>query len=118
MALHTFVSGKKDKLDYGMLIENVVYNELISRGYSVLVGRKGKAEINFVVSDGMRKAYVQVAYLMPDSEVVKREEEPLLAMRDGFPKYIISMDPLTLSNNGIKRLNLVNDFLLGDGFVL
>ena len=118
LALHTFVSGKKDKLDYGMLIENVVYNELISRGYSVLVGKKGKAEIDFVVSDGMRKAYVQVAYLMPDSEVVKREEEPLLAMRDGFPKYIISMDPLTLSNNGIKRLNLVNDFLLGDGFVL
>ena len=118
LSLHTFVSGKKDRLDYGMLIENVVYNELISRGYSVLVGRKGKAEIDFVVSDGMRKAYVQVAYLMPDSEVVEREEEPLLAMKDGFPKYIISMDPLTVSDNGIKRLNLVNDFLLGDGFKL
>ena len=118
LSLHTFVSGKKDRLDYGMLIENVVYNELISRGYSVLVGRKGKVEIDFVVSDGMRKAYVQVAYLMPDSEVVEREEEPLLAMKDGFPKYIISMDPLTVSDNGIKRLNLVNDFLLGDGFVL
>ncbi len=118
LSLHTFVSGKKDRLDYGMLIENVVYNELISRGYSVLVGRKGKTEIDFVVSDGMRKAYVQVAYLMPDSEVVEREEGPLLAMKDGFPKYIISMDPLTVSDNGIKRLNLVNDFLLGDGFKL
>lgn len=115
-ALHTFVSGKKDRLDYGMLVENIVYNELISRGYSVFVGRKGKAEIDFVVSDGMRKAYVQVAYLMPTQDVVEREERPLLLMRDGYPKYIISMDPITISDNGIKRLNLINDFLLGDGF--
>ena len=117
-AIHTFVSGKKDRLDYGMLIENVVYNELISRGYSVLVGRKGNKEIDFVVSDGMRKAYVQVAYLMPTKDVVEREEGPLLAMRDGFPKYIISMDPITISDNGIVRLNLINDFLLGNGFRL
>lgn len=117
-AIHTFVSGKKDRLDYGMLIENLVYNEFISRGYTVFVGRKGKKEIDFVVSDGMRKAYVQVAYLMPTEEVVEREEGPLLAMRDGFPKYIISMDPITISDNGIIRLNLINDFLLGDGFRL
>ena len=117
-AIHTFVSGKKDRLDYGMLIENIVYNEFISRGYSVLVGRKGKKEIDFVVSDGLRKAYVQVAYLMPTDDVVKREEGPLLSMRDGYPKYIISMDPVTISDNGIVRLNLINDFLLGDGFRL
>ena len=117
-AIHTFVSGKKDRSDYGMLIENIVYNELISKGYSVFVGRKGRTEIDFVVSEGTRKAYVQVAYLMPTGEVTEREEKPLLSMRDGFPKYIISMDPITIGDNGIKRLNLINDFLLGDGFKL
>ena len=117
-AIHTFVSGKKDRLDYGMLIENIVYNELISRGFSVFIGKKGNKEIDFIVSDGMKKAYVQVTYLMPTADVVEREEGPLLSMRDGFPKYIISMDPITISDNGIKRLNLVNDFLLGDGFKL
>ena len=118
MAIHTFISNKKDKLDYGMLVENVVYNELISRGYMVSVGKKGKKEIDFVVTDGMRKAYVQVTYLMPTQDVVDREEGPLLSMKDGFPKYIISMDPITISDNGIIRLNLVDDFLLGDGFKL
>lgn len=117
-SLRTFISGKKERLDYGMLVENVVYNELISRGYTVFVGRKGKREIDFVVSDGMRKAYVQVAYLMPTQDVVEREEAPLLSMRDGFPKYIVSMDPIAISDNGIKRLNLISDFLLGDGFKL
>ena len=118
LALHTFTSGKKDRLDYGMLIENVVYNELVSRGYAVTVGKKGGKEIDFVVTDGMRKAYIQTVYLMPTSDVVDREEGPLLAMKDGFPKYIVSMDPITVSNNGIIRLNLTEDFLLGDGFKL
>ena len=118
LSFHTFVSGRRDNLDYGMLVENVVYNELISRGYSVYVGKKGGKEIDFVVYEGRRKAYVQVAYLMPNEDVVKREEEPLLAMKDGFPKYIISMDPITVSGNGVRRLNLVSDFLLGDGFEL
>lgn len=118
LALHTFISGKKDRLDYGMLIENVVYNELISRGYMVTVGKKGGKEIDFVVTDGMRKAYIQAVYLMSTKDVVDREKGPLLAMKDGFPKYIVSMDPITVSDNGIIRLNLVEDFLLGDGFKL
>ena len=118
LALHTFTSGKKDRLDFGMLIENVVYNELISRGYMVTVGKKGGKEIDFVVTDGMRKAYIQTVYLMHTQDVVDREEGPLLAMKDGFPKYIVSMDPITVSGNGIIRLNLVEDFLLGDGFKL
>ena len=118
LALHTFISGKKDRLDFGMLIENMIYNELISRGYMVTVGKKGGKEIDFVVTDGMRKAYIQAVYLMPTKDVVDREEGPLLAMKDGFPKYIVSMDPITVSDNGIIRLNLVEDFLLGDGFKL
>ena len=117
-AIHTYYSGKKDKLDFGMLIENIVYNELISRGFTVFVGKKGGKEIDFVVSDGLRKAYVQAVYLMPNKEVVDREEGPLLSIRDNYPKYIVSMDPLTISSNGIVRLNLISDFLLGDGFVL
>lgn len=118
LAIHTFISGKKDRLDFGMLIENIVYNELISRGYTVLVGKKGKYEIDFVISDGLKKAYIQVAYLIPEQEVLDREERPLLSLKDNYPKYIVSMDPITMSDNGIIRLNLIDDFLLGDRFSL
>lgn len=118
MSLHTIKSGKKDELDYGMLIENVVYNELISRGYKVMVGKKWQYEIDFIVHNGLKKAYVQVAYTLNNKNVSKREARPLLSLMDLYPKYIITMDPITVNFNGITVLNLVNDFLLGNKFVV
>ena len=55
---------------------------------------------------------------MPDEKTIRREKDPLLNIRDGFPKYIITMDPVAVDSDGIHVLNLVNDFLLGDGFKL
>lgn len=118
LSIHTFYSGKKDKLDYGMLIENVVYNELVSRGYKVFVGKKGPYEIDFVVFNGLRKAYVQIAYSIADSNVREREEKPLLSMKDDYPKYIITMDPIAIEHDGLHFLNLLDDFLLGDKFII
>ena len=100
------------------MIENIVYNELISRGYDVYVGKFKKMEVDFVVKNNARLAYVQVAYLMPDEKTINREKRPLISIRDAFPKYIITMDPITVDMDGIRVLNLVNDFLLGDKFTI
>lgn len=116
MSLYTFESGRKDRLDYGMLVENIVYNELISRGNKLMVGKKGPYEIDFVVFSGLKKAYVQVAFSIADPEVRKREIRPLLGMKDNYPKYLVTMDPLVIEEEGIHILNLVDDLLLGEGF--
>ena len=117
-ALHSYATGPRTGLRIGMMLENVVYNELVSRGYEVAVGKFGSKEVDFVVTKGLKKAFVQVTYVMESPETEDREEATLLAMRDASPKYIITMDPVTIGRNGIIRLNLVNDFLLGDGFRL
>ena len=117
-ALHAYAAGPRTGLRIGMMLENVVYNELVSRGYDVSVGKFGDREVDFVVTRGLKKAFVQVTYVMESPETEEREEAPLLALRDASPKYIITMDPVTIGRNGIVRLNLVNDFLLGDGFRL
>ena len=117
-ALHSYAAGPRTGLRIGMMLENVVYNELVSRGYEVAVGKFGSREVDFVVTKGLRKAFVQVTYVMESPETEDREEAPLLTLRDASPKYIISMDPVTIARNGIVRLNLVDDFLLGDGFRL
>lgn len=117
-ALHAYATGPRTGLRIGMILENVVYNELVSRGYDVSVGKFGDREVDFVVTRGLKKAFVQVTYVMESPDTEEREEAPLLALRDASPKYIITMDPVTIGRNGIVRLNLVNDFLLGDGFRL
>ena len=80
------------------------------------VGKLRDLEVDFVVKRENRIAYVQVSYLLADEKTKNRETTPLLKIRDGFPKYIISMDPVVTDVDGIRFLNLVDDFLLGDGF--
>ena len=117
-SIHSSYPSSRNNLMIGHLIENIVFNEFLSRGYDVSVGKLSGGEIDFVVSHGDRTAYVQVAYLMPNDETIKREFEPLLRIRSGFPKYVISMDPVKMDRDGVRMLNLLDDFLLGDGFML
>lgn len=99
------------KLEIGALLENVVYNELLVRGYEVYVGKTQKSEVDFVaVRDGKRE-YYQVAYLLASDEVVEREFGAYRCVEDNFPKYVISMDRLDFSREGIIHRNLT-DFLL------
>jgi len=117
-SIHAQYPQHRTRLKMGMILENIVYNELISREYSVSVGKLRNLEVDFVVSKGRKTAYVQVTYLMDTEETMEREFRSLLSIHDGFPKYIISMNPIQIDQDGIRMIHLVNDFLLGNGFTL
>ena len=101
------------KTEIGALIENVVYNELINRGYEVYVGKTVKGEIDFIVMNDGEKSYYQALYFLADEKVVDREFGAYESVRDNFPKYVLSMDKLDFSRDGIVHKNIL-DFLLED----
>lgn len=100
-----------DIVDYNKLYENVVFIEMLSRGYEINVGKMGEYEVDFICFKGRNKVYIQIAYLLADRAVIEREIRPLLAIRDNYPKYVISGDRYDFSNNGIIHKNII-DFLL------
>ena len=93
------------KLEMGALLENVIYNELIFRGYEVYVGKLPDGEIDFVALKDGKKEYYQVAYYLYDQKVVEREFGAYINIRDNYPKYVISMDKMDFSRDGIIHLN-------------
>ena len=97
--------------DINLILENIVYLELLRRGYHVTVGKAGEKEIDFVCDKQGQKLYVQVTYLLASPETIQREFGVYDHIRDNFPKYVVSMDELDMSQNGIKHLN-IRDFLL------
>ncbi|HPH17048.1 MAG TPA: ATP-binding protein, partial [Bacteroidales bacterium] len=103
--------GFKDRNISGFL-ENIVFLELKRRGYSVCVGKFDSKEIDFIGEKQGEKIYIQVTYKLENKETVDREFSTLLAIKDQYPKYVISMDEFwTESVNGVKHL-YISDFLL------
>lgn len=100
--------------DIGHILENIVYLELIRRGYKVSIGKIGDLEIDFVAESSGDRIYYQVAASVLDPNTFAREIAPFKKVRDHYPKYIISMDELPMSEDGIRQVNVV-DFLLRDG---
>lgn len=96
--------------DINLVLENIVYMELLRRGYKVMVGKSGNKEIDFVCDKSGQKLYVQVAYLLADESTIKREFGVYDTIRDNFPKYVVTMDEFDMSQNGIKHKN-IRDFL-------
>lgn len=96
--------------EFSRIVETAVLNELLARGYKVYVGKTRKGEIDFVVMRGEKRCYIQVAYLMQDEATVDREFGAFRTIDDAYPKYVISMDPITNSIDGIQHLRLI-DFL-------
>ena len=94
------------------VLENIVAVDLIRRGYSVTVGMVGAKEVDFVAERDGDKMYVQVAYLMPTEEIREREFSALELIPDNYPKYVLTMDEIDFSRNGIRHLR-IEDFLLG-----
>ena len=93
--------------DIGGMLENVVCIELLRRGYRVSVGRIGDLEIDFVAERDGRKTYIQVAYLLPSKATVERESAPLLAVKDNYPKLLLTLDrELGDDYEGVRRLYL------------
>lgn len=101
------LSKNRIKDDYHYIIETLVYNELISRGYKVYIGKTYKSEVDFIAEKGNERFYVQVAYLLSDEKVVEREFGAYDSINDNFPKYVISMDKHTLNRDGIIHVNLI-----------
>lgn len=99
--------------DINLVLENIVFLELLRRGYTVTVGKAGEKEVDFVCDKRGETLYVQVTYLLASEETVAREFGAYDGIRDNFPKYVVSMDELDLSRSGIKHRN-IRDFLLAE----
>ncbi|MDR3230049.1 MAG: ATP-binding protein [Synergistaceae bacterium] len=103
--------GYKERMISGIL-ENIVMHELERRGYDVYIGKLDDKEIDFIAERRGEKIYVQVTYLLGDSTTINREFAPLAAVRDNYPKYVLSMDDLWNGNiEGIRHMHAA-DFLL------
>lgn len=104
------VINNERKKQIGAYIENIVYNELLSRGYDVKVGNLDFGEIDFIATRFEEKAYYQVTYHLTD-EIIDREFGVYNNIHDNYPKYVISYDTFDFSQNGIIHKNII-DFLL------
>jgi len=99
--------------DINLIFENIVYMELLRRGYKVTVGKAGGKEIDFIAEKQTRKFYVQVAYLLASEETIQREFGAYDVIKDNFPKYVVSYDEFDMSRDGLKHMN-IRDFLLSE----
>lgn len=99
--------------DINLILENIVFMELLRRGYQISVGKVGEQEIDFIGEKHGEKLYVQVAYLLASEETIRREFGVYDSVRDNFPKYVVTLDEFDMSRNGIKHRNIRN-FLLAD----
>lgn len=110
IGLRYSVLGTK-KADEGHILENIVYLELLRRGYEVYVGKVGSAEVDFIAIGAAGEEYYQRAYTVIDADVktLERELAPLDAINDHNPKYLLTMDfGLLVSHNGIKQINVLD----------
>lgn len=111
IGLRYFLLRSRD-VDYGQILENIVYLELLRRGYEIYVGKVGALEIDFVAIKNGETEYYQVAYTVKNEETLTRELKSLDAVNDHNRKYLITMDDLPMASyNGIRQVNAI-DWLL------
>ncbi len=107
IGLRNYLLGFRDR-DSGHAIENVVYFELLRRGYDVSIGKVDNAEVDFIATKADDKIYVQVTESMTSEDVRKRELAPLQKISDNYEKIVLSMNPgMDTSYEGIKSINLI-----------
>ena len=95
-------------------IENVVLNELQNRGYEVYIGKTRNGEVDFIANKDGKKEYYQVAYLLSDEKVIEREFGAYKSVNDNYPKYVLSLDRINFSKDGIIHKNIIEWLLEED----
>ena len=109
------IKNTNKETNYSICLENLVYNELIFKGYDVYIGKLKDAEVDFVAIKDKKIKYIQVSLYLNSEETINREFGAYQSIQDNYPKYVISLDDVDMSTNGIKHLN-VFDFLLNEDF--
>lgn len=99
------------EINKSFAIENVVFNELLQRGYDVYIGKTKDGEVDFIATKDNIKEYYQVAYLLANDDVIEREFGAFKAIDDNYPRYVLSLDKMDFSRNGIIHKNII-DWLL------
>ena len=97
--------------DINLILENIVYIELLRRGYSVTVGKTGDKEVDFIAEKKGDKLYIQVCYILASEETIEREFGVYKKIPDNYPKYVVSLDEFDMSRDGIKHKN-IKEFLM------
>lgn len=105
--------GFSNEKDIERVLENIVYIELLTRGYNIEIGKVKEKEIDFIAKKEGNIEYYQVSYMMTTEETRKREFSVYSCIKDNFPKYVLSMDNINFTQNGIIHKNII-DFLLED----
>lgn len=112
IGLRLMLLGSK-QIDAGRILENIVYLELLRRGYDVYVGKVDEFEVDFVAQNGKGTTYFQVALSVRDEKTLERELRSLRAIKDHYPKILLTMDDdPEVHYDGIRRIN-ARDWLLG-----
>lgn len=106
------IKNNNFEINKSFAIENIVYNELLERGYETYIGKIKNGEIDFIATKTNEKMYIQVTYLLTDENVIKREFGAFNEIKDNYPKYVLSLDKADFSQNGIIHKNII-DWLLG-----
>jgi predicted AAA+ superfamily ATPase len=114
LAHHGFYQAKYGEMEnMGSILENIVFIELLRRGYDVKIGLINDKEIDFVCTKAKEKIYIQVTYKLENDKTIEREFSALAKIDDNFDKYVLSMDKLDFSGSGLKHRNII-DFLTSD----
>ncbi len=104
---------ENNQKNINQVLENIVYFEILRRGYNVKIGKIDKLEVDFVCKKNDETIYIQVSYLLASEDTKEREFSVLENIKDNYPKYVLSMDEFDMSRNGIKHMNLI-EFLIKD----
>ena len=102
---------ENNQKDINQVMENIVYFEMLRRGYNVKIGKVDNLEVDFVCKKNDETIYIQVSYLLASEDTKEREFSVLENIKDNYPKYVLSMDEFDMSRNGIKHINLI-EFLI------
>ena len=102
---------ENNQKNINQVLENIVYFEMLRRGYNIKIGKVDNLEVDFVCKKNDETIYIQVSYLLASEDTKEREFSVLENIKDNYPKYVLSMDEFDMSRNGIRHINII-DFLI------